>query len=156
MFQNSSFLRKKSPCGSAKDVGRLFWGKSRHFWGKKAPAGAPKTRKTFNYKKTYFFVKKCRRRQRQRLGRLLITIASLNRTPVRALEAFIAANCMKFRPESNGNSPGPPTSNIKRKIALNVAWEGNTLWSLSICTDRGNCSLRWIQPALSVIFPAIG
>ena len=108
------FLIKNAAGGSAEDSDNVFSKNNVIFREKLPPEAAPKTRKTFNYKKGSFFVKNCRRRQRQRLGRLLITIASLNWTPVRALEAFIAANCMTFRPGSNGNTPGPPKSTNKK------------------------------------------
>ena len=38
----------------------------------------------------------------------LDTVASLNWTAVRALEAFIAAKRVEFRGGSNGNTPRPP------------------------------------------------
>ena len=39
------------------------------------------------------------------------TVASLNWTAVRALEAFVAAKCVEFWTGSNGNTPRPPKIN---------------------------------------------
>ena len=43
-------------------------------------------------------------------------ILGMNWVAVRAFGASIAGNCMKFRPESNGNIPGPQKSTKKLKI----------------------------------------
>ena len=43
-------------------------------------------------------------------------IESLNKTAARALELFLAANCIEFRDESNDNTPGPQNQekNVKK------------------------------------------
>ena len=48
-------------------------------------------------------------------------IESLNKTAARALELFLAANCIEFRDESNDNTPGPQKSrkNVKNIELLN-------------------------------------
>ena len=52
----------------------------------------------------------------------LYYVLGTNRVAIRVLGAFIPGNCMKIRPESNGNSPGTPKSKnkIKLKILVNV------------------------------------
>ncbi len=65
----------------------------------------------------------------------LDTISNLNRTAVRALEAFAAAKCVEFRATSNGNTARSPklSKTFKNaaealRLMVNVAPLGETIF----------------------------